>query len=142
MLIPFLCGIILTTQVGLNTTIAKSVASPIWASAIAFAVGTIGLFAYFFVTRSPWPSMQMIATVPPYAWAGGLLAAFYVAATVIAAPKIGAAVLVSFVVAGQMTAALLLDHYGAIGFPQQSISWLRLFGGVMIVIGVIFIQKF
>ena len=39
-------------------------------------------------------------------------------------------------------AALILDHYGLIGYPQQDISLGRVAGVVLILAGVLMIRKF
>jgi transporter family-2 protein len=44
------------------------------------------------------------------------------------------------ILAGQMTAALLLDHFGVLGYAQQGISMQRLIGIVLIFIGVFLIR--
>lgn len=142
MIVAFLGGAVLPTQIGLNTLVAKATASPIWASGISFFVGTIGMFAYYIISRQPWPTAHAISTIPHYAWLAGFLGAFYVTITIIAAPKIGAALLISLVVAGQMVAAITLDHYGAMGFTQHSINWGRAAGALMVVAGVVLIRKF
>jgi len=142
MVLAFIAGVMLPTQIGLNTIVARATASPVWASAISFVVGSIAMFAYFFASRQPWPAIGAISTIPHYAWLAGCLGAFYVTITIVAAPKIGAALLISMVVAGQMIAAILLDHYGAIGFPQHSINWGRVAGALMLVGGVVLIRRY
>ena len=142
MILAFIGGAALSTQIGLNSSVAKATASPIWASGISFLVGTVAMFIVFIASRQSWPSLQSVSSVPNYAWVAGFLGAFYVTISIMAAPKIGAALLISLVVAGQMTAAILLDHYGALGFPQHSINWGRIAGAFMLVGGVILIRKF
>jgi transporter family-2 protein len=142
MIMAFLGGTVLPVQLGLNTTVAKATANPIWAATISFVIGTVAMFGYFLASRQPWPTVVVISTIPPYAWIAGALGAFYITITIMAAPKIGAAMLISLAVAGQMTAAIILDHYGAFGFPQHSVNWGRIAGGIMVVSGVILIRKF
>jgi transporter family-2 protein len=60
---------------------------------------------------------------------------------VIVAPRIGAANALGFIVGGQFIAALVIDHYGLMGMPVNSISWYRISGIVMLLIGVYLIQK-
>jgi len=50
--------------------------------------------------------------------------------------------LISLALAGQMIAAILFDHYGSVGFPQHSINLGRIVGALMVISGVIFIQRF
>ena len=45
-------------------------------------------------------------------WPFILLGAFLVASTVVLAPRLGAASMIALIVAGQMAASLVLDHFG------------------------------
>jgi bacterial/archaeal transporter family-2 protein len=59
----------------------------------------------------------------------GLLGAAYIAVTVVLAPRLGAAALIAALVAGQMMASLIVDHFGWVGFAQHAVTPLRLAGG-------------
>jgi transporter family-2 protein len=72
---------------------------------------------------------------------GGLLGATYVAATTVLGPRLGAATLMALTLTGQMAAALIVDHYGAIGFPQNPITPARLAGTALLVAGVILVMR-
>lgn len=141
-LLAYMAGIVMPIQIGLNSIVARQAGSPMWASAMSFVVGGVALFAFYFGSRQSWPNMQVVASIPYWAWAAGLLGAFYVTMTIMVAPNIGAALFVALAIGGQMTAALLLDHYGLLGFPQHGINWLRVLGAGMVVGGVLLIRKF
>jgi len=49
--------------------------------------------------------------------------------------------LIALIVAGQMTGALLLDHYGALGFPERPVSAVRLAGVALVVAGVVLLTR-
>ena len=51
-----------------------------------------------------------------YKWTGGIIGAVYVCCVIILAPKIGAANTLGLVVGGQMVLAIILDHFGLLGF--------------------------
>jgi transporter family-2 protein len=142
MIIALLGGIVLPVQVGLNSILARATGNPIWASSVSFLVGTVGIILYLLAQRQPLPSIAVLSAIPPYAWAGGLLGAFYVTISIIVAPKIGAAMLVCLAIAGQMVAALIMDHYGLLGFPQHSINWGRVAGAIMLIGGVLLMRKY
>ena len=74
-------------------------------------------------------------------WSGGLLGAAYIVGTIVLAPRLGAATLIAALVAGQMIASLLVDHYGWVGFAEHPISPLRLAGAVLIVAGVVLVRR-
>lgn len=139
--IAFLAGAALPVQVGLNTILAKGAGgNPIYSAIVTFAVGFVGLIAYALFTRVPFPMPQNIS-VPWWAWIGGFFGAFYVASTIVVAPKIGGAALFGLVLAGQMAFALAMDHFGLLGFPQISISLMRIVGIVLIGGGAFILTK-
>lgn len=141
LLLAFAGGLVLPLQVGLNAGLAKALNNPLLSAFVSFVLGGIVLLGIVVAIRQPWPDTTTISSIPWWLWCGGILGAFYVSATIIAAPYIGAALLIGLVVAGQMLAALLLDHYGLAGFPQNSINTAKIIGATMIVAGVFLIRK-
>ena len=134
-------GMALTIQVGINSTLRRGLGNPGMATLVSFLVGTVGLALYLLVTRTGLPTKAAIATVPSWAWFGGLVGAFYVATTVIVGPRLGSATLLALVVLGQLLAALVIDHFGWIGFPQHPLSTLRILGAIMLFGGVLLIVR-
>jgi transporter family-2 protein len=55
-------------------------------------------------------------------------------AIIISVPKIGAANVFALVIAGQLLMGLIYDHFGLLGFPQNSVNWVKV-GGVLLMIG-------
>jgi transporter family-2 protein len=81
------------------------------------------------------------STVPAWAWFGGLLGASYVASVTVLGPRLGAVALLALVLLGQMAAALLVDHFGIVGYPQTTITPSRLVGVVLLVVGVLLVVR-
>ncbi len=79
---------------------------------------------------------------PWWVWIGGFFGAFFVTAATILVPRIGATMLLSASIAGQMIVSLILDHYGLLGLPQRPVSLWRTLGVVLVVLGVVVIRKF
>jgi transporter family-2 protein len=73
--------------------------------------------------------------VPWYAWLGGLYGAFFVGVAAFAAPRIGVGVLLTAAVAGQLAAAVVLDHYGLLGLARHPISVTRVAGVLLVFAG-------
>jgi len=48
----------------------------------------------------------------------------------------------TWIVAGQMLASLVLDHFGLIGYPIHPLSGMRMLGVMMLLGGVILIRWF
>ncbi len=139
--LAFVAGVMLTIQVGLNSTLRNSLGNPAMAALASFLVGLVGLALYLVLTRAAVPTRAAMAAVPAWAWLGGLLGAFYVAISVIVGPRLGTAALLALSVLGQLLASLVVDHYGWLGFPQHEITALRATGAVLLFGGVLLIVR-
>ena len=140
--LAIIAGAVLPVQAGLNVQLGKSVQQPIFAAFASFLIGTFGLLIYLFLLKFDFTSISQTKTVSPVVWLAGILGAFYVAAVIILAPRLGTALTFVLVVAGQMTVSLILDHYGLLGLPVKQINWQRMLGVAFLVAGVILIRKF
>ena len=69
-------------------------------------------------------------------WTGGCLGTLYVWSTIVATLRIGATLTLGLTFAGQMVAALFLDHYDALGLAKYSASPVRIAGVVIVFLGV------
>jgi len=134
-------GLGLTVQVGMNSQLRKALQNANSAALISFLVGTVALIAILIATRSPLPARETLAAVPLWAWFGGLFGAFYVASSTIVAAELGTASLLALALCGQLATALVIDHYGWLGLPEHPITWMRLFGVVLLGFGVWLITR-
>jgi len=64
-----------------------------------------------------------------------------VISTVVVGPRLGAATLLALVVLGQLATALMVDHFGWLGFPQHPLSFVRLAGAALLFGGVVLITR-
>jgi len=135
-------GAILPTQGAINTRLAKSVDSPVFAAFISFAVGTIALFLYLLVTKQFNVQAMQPAKNPWWIWIGGLLGTFFVAGIVVLMPRLGVLLTFSLVIAGQMIASVLFDQFGWMGFAIREISLGKIAGVVLLIAGVVMIRRF
>jgi transporter family-2 protein len=134
-------GVLLPVQAGINAQLRSAVGSPLAAGLVSFLVGTAGLAAVVLLMRAPVALRPAWVASPWWYWIGGLLGAVYVVATIVLAPRLGAATLIAAIVAGQMIASLLLDQYGLLGFPIHPISGVRLLGAALVIGGVMLVQR-
>jgi transporter family-2 protein len=141
-LLALLAGACMPVQAGINSQLRTFVGDPAFAAMVSFAVGTIALFGFVLATRAPWPSMADVSQTQWWHWTGGFLGAFLVTMSVILAPRIGAATMLALFVTGQMAVSLLLDHFGAVGYPLRAISLPRVVGAAMLVVGVVLVQRY
>lgn len=139
--IAALIGVVLPVQSGVNAQLRSQIGSPLLAAFVSFAVGTIALLALNLAFRTPLPAGATVRTLPWWYWIGGLLGAVSVFSAILLAPRLGAATLIAAIVCGQMVTSLLLDHFGWVGYAQQSITPARLLGALCIIAGVVLIQR-
>ena len=123
----FVAGAMLPIQFGINAQLASWVDSPLRATLVSFAVGTLALFVVMLAAYRDWPSTGSLAGAPWWVWVGGLLGAFYVLGSV---------------VAGQALASLAVDHFGWVGFEENPISLGRIGGMLLIAAGVVLVRIF
>jgi bacterial/archaeal transporter family-2 protein len=134
-------GFGLTLQIGMNSQLRRTLGSAYPAALISFLVGTAALVVLMLVTRTAVPSRDTLASIPLWAWFGGMLGAFYVAISTIVAAELGASSLLALVIAGQLAMALLLDHFGWLGLPQNPVTLTRMLGVALLGTGAWLIAR-
>jgi bacterial/archaeal transporter family-2 protein len=138
--LAFLGGVFIAVQAPTNAFLARASGSAIAAALISFAVGTAALAALLLATG--WVRITpALRELPWYAWLGGLYGAFFVAIAALVAPRIGVGALLTAAVAGQLLAALLLDHYGLLGLPKQPANLVRMLGLAMVFTGAVLVRR-
>ncbi len=142
MLLVFLAGAMLPMQAGVNSQLARHGSGALWAAGISFFIGTLTLLTIFVFLRQPWPVLAQLKMAPLWSWTGGFMGAFFVSCMAFFAPKLGAATLLALIIAGQMTASVILDHQGWFGFNVQHINVGRIAGLACIALGIFLIKKF
>lgn len=140
-IVALLSGAVLPIQAGLNARLGAAGQNAVYASTISFVVGTIGLIIYILITRQS-VSLSGLREVPVYIWLGGLLGAFYVTAIVLLFPKLGPGLTFGLVVAGQMVVSILLEHFKVLVANPSPISFMKVLGVALVVIGVVIIRKY
>jgi bacterial/archaeal transporter family-2 protein len=138
-LLALLTGVVITVQTGINTRLRSYLESPLQAVFVSFMVGTV-LILLALVGKREAPPVGKLMHMPWWMWLGGVCGLFIVSTNIVVAPRIGAALLVSLAIAGQLATALAMDHYGVLGFPTHQLTPLRLLGALLLLAGVLLIR--
>ena len=133
--LPFVAGAFLPLQAGINGQLAKQVSSVMSAALVSFLVGTLALLAVVLIQREL-PTFEALKGVSWWQWSGGLLGAVFIATAAFVSPRIGALLFMTLVLAGQLSMALMLDHFGWAGYREAPISIGKLAGLALIIGGV------
>jgi transporter family-2 protein len=142
-LLGILSGAFIAVQAPINAQLARDLGMPVAAAAFSFLSGTIvlGIIAVVLV-RVQDISLDWQAPAPWLYVAGGMLGGFYVTLSTILTPRIGAAALMAFLVAGQLLAGMLLDRVGFLGMAVREISLGRIVGADLLLGGALLIRIF
>lgn len=127
-------GLALPLQVLINARLSAGLNHPLWAVTVSFVVGTLGLLAWIALASRDGANWANAATLPWWAWVGGLLGAIYVSITIVTVPVLGATALVLLVILGQMVAGTVLDHFGILT-EQKPITLIKLAGLALVFLG-------
>ncbi|MGZ4975013.1 MAG: DMT family transporter [Limisphaerales bacterium] len=134
-------GAALALQVAWNARLRIATGSPVLTTMISIVVTLISLVLLWVSGVTNRGAMPTFNSIPKWAWLGGVCAAYYLIASLVALPKLGAAAVFSLVIAGQLITALILDSTGAFGVPHIGISTTRAIGVALLLAGVALIQK-
>jgi bacterial/archaeal transporter family-2 protein len=130
-------GAAIAAQAAVNSQLAAGLGGqPIAAAFISFTVGTLALFSITAASGSL-SSIGQLPGQPAWRMLGGLLGAGAIFCTVMLAPRLGLAVLLSLVIAGQLLASVVIDHFGLLGAAVRPATAARLIGSGLMTMGVI-----
>jgi bacterial/archaeal transporter family-2 protein len=139
--LALLAGSLIPFNGALNARLGAAAGSPIHASMISFLIGTLAIGAYALVTRQTVSWSGMVHT-PWYGWLGGLCGAFSLTAIILTYPKLGPGLAFGLVVAGQLAASMVLEHFNILVAEPHPISILRVVGLGLVLGGVYMIRAF
>ena len=140
LVLTFFAGAVLPLQTGINGQLSRHVAGAIPAAMISFLVGTVILIAITLAMRQM-PTAQTLRSAESWQLTGGMLGAFFLVSAALAGPRIGAVLFIALVLAGQLTMALLLDHFGWAGFRESPVTLGKIGGILLIVAGIWMIRR-
>ena len=140
MLLVMLAGGATALQAPTNARLAGALTSPVNAAFVSFLVGTaaLGLLALTLQTR---PDAAAMKALPWWVWIGGLYGAIFVVTAAWSVPRLGVAMTVILMVAGQILISVVLDHFGALGVPKQPLNLTRLLGVLLVFGGVLLVRR-
>lgn len=140
-LLGILSGAFIAVQAPINAQLARGLGLPVAAAFFSFLSGTVVLgIVTVAMTRIQGLSLDWKAPAPWLFVIGGILGGFYVTLSTVLIPRIGAAALMAFLVAGQLIAGMLLDRIGFLGFAVREISLGRIAGAVLLLVGALLVR--
>lgn len=128
-----LCGVAWALQAPLSSMISHHT-GPIESAFVVHLGGALGALAILPLTGvARLPAWQAI---PWYCYGAGLLGVVAIAALVWMVPRVGVASTITVVIAAQLIASAVLDHFGVLGLTARSLEPQRLLGLGLVLVGV------
>lgn len=134
---------LLPVQAALNGALNRALDRPALVALISMAGSAVFVVTVGLATgRLGLVPADRVANVPWWAWPAGVCGAVYLVSQPLVAHRLGAALYISIAVAGQIAAAMLLDHFGALDMPRHAATPMRLLGAALIAAGVVLVARF
>ena len=123
-----------------NARLGLLLGGPFWAAAAQFTVALSAVLVVALATRQPSPVTTGIGSAPWWLWAGGLFSATFIVVSILLTPRLGVALTLATIIVGQLSAALIVDHYGLFGGTVIRISPARVLGVALLLVGITLIR--
>jgi len=136
LLLAFLTGAGVAAQSVINARLGFLLGGAIWAAAVQFVVGLMLVLLAAAATRQPAPVNVDLGGAPWWVWTGGAFGAAFIVVVILLTARIGATLTLASVIVGQLTAALVVDHYGLFGGTVVRLTPLRVTGVALLLLGV------
>jgi len=139
-ILALIAGAMTAYQPLINAKLGQHLDSPIWASFVSFAVGTVLLLGVGFLMNGKFMQWETEG-LKWWMFIGGALGAVFVTVALYIVPYLGVAAMISLFIAGQLVMAALLDHFGVLSETANPITLTKLLGLTLLGIGAIITVK-
>jgi Uncharacterized protein conserved in bacteria len=131
-------GCVVALQPPINAALGRTVGL-LESGLVSFAVGTIFLAAAVLLLGRG--SLLRVVEIPAWQLSGGVLGAFMVVATSMAAPRIGVLSTLVAMIFGNLVMAAIIDHKGWFGLNVIVFDWRRLLGLALVLAGIALVVR-
>lgn len=131
-------GCVVALQPPINAALSRTVGL-LESGLVSFAIGT-GFLAVTVLLMGRGNVFRVVET-PVWQWAGGVLGAFMVVSTTLAAPRIGVLTTLVAMIFGNLLMAAVIDHNGWFGLNAIPFDWRRLLGLALVLAGIALVVR-
>ena len=131
-------GCIVALQPPINAALSRTVGL-LESGLISFAIGAVFLAVPVLLMGRG--NVFRVIETPAWQWAGGVLGAFMVVSTTLAAPRIGVLATLVAMIFGNLVMAAIIDHNGWFGLNTIPFDWRRMLGLVLVLAGIALVVR-
>jgi transporter family-2 protein len=140
-LITVAAGGFVAAQPAANDILSKKVGT-FGAVSVNFLVGTAVVLLITFLFAGGIRNIEGVETPAWFYWVfGGIGGVAIVVTSLITVRELGAGGVTAAVVAGQLTASIVLDRFGVFGLEERAVTWDKLVGIALLSAGTILIVR-
>lgn len=134
LIVAALSGLAMTFQGAINAALKERIGvAPM--SLIVHLIGlAVSIVAVLALTGIP--RIEELRNAPLYSYLGGLLNVAIIGGVAFAIAKTGATIGISAILIGQLTTAVVLDHFGIFTLERIPFSWIRIAGVLLMLVGM------
>ena len=125
----------------MNSELRKGLDSPTLASLVQFGFASAAMGVCVAAGLLGRGTLSNAGNVPWWAWLGGVISAVSVTMNLMAVSRVSAGTTIAAALVGQMIAALIVDRFGWLGVPRIAMNPWRIGGGVLLIAGLVLVQK-
>ncbi|KAJ3071708.1 hypothetical protein HDU98_004932 [Podochytrium sp. JEL0797] len=132
-------GIVCSLQAGFNTALAIGYKSSSFASLLAASTG-IPICAIVFAFEQNKLKINLKEAIKKsewWCWTGGFVSFGFILTLTYLPDRIGASTVIGTLVCTQVVSSLVVDHFGLIGLSVKKVGWIKCFGAVLLIAGVV-----
>jgi transporter family-2 protein len=133
-LLAFAAGLGGAVQIAVQGRLGERVGS-LEALATAAIVGGVLALTMLLLVRRSLGGVAEAAAGPKWQLLGGVMGVFIVFAITVAGPRIGIVATTAFLIAAQFGLAAAIDRYGWFGVERVAVTWPRVLGIALLLVG-------
>jgi transporter family-2 protein len=134
-------GGLIALQAPINSTLGKRIGT-LPAASVSFAIGTVVLVVLALIFGGGFGKLGEARHLSWVYLTGGVLGAAYVTSVLVTVRTLGAGGVVAATIAGQLTAAVIVDQLGILGVEKQVITAPRIAGVLLLAAGTFLVVRY
>lgn len=134
LIIAALSGMAMTFQGAINAALKDKIGVAPMSVFVHLSGLIVSLAAVLVLTGLP--KVQDLKAAPLYSYLGGVLNVAIIGGVAYAIAKTGATVGISAILIGQLSTAVVLDHFGIFTLDKIPLTWARILGVILMLAGM------
>lgn len=134
LIIAAFSGLAMTFQGAINAALKEKIG----VAPMSLMVHLIGLVVSLaaVLALTGMPKVHELRSAPLYSYLGGILNVAIIGGVAYSIAKTGATTGISAILFGQLTTAVILDHFGIFTLEKIPFSWIRIVGVILMLVGM------